>query len=130
VPVIALCESVKFTSRVALDSIVGNELGDADGLVESRESVIFTCPAPNTAATAASGKGGKKGRNATEEDDSADSSKQKRGLEAWNDQPNLQLLNPMYDATPSEYLDMVITELGSLPPSAVPVVNGVWGGEE
>lgn len=51
------------------------------------------------------------------------------GLEGWAEQANLQLLNLMYDVTPAEYLDMVITELGSIPPSAVSAVNGVWGGE-
>ena len=29
----------------------------------------------------------------------------------------------MYDVTPAEYVDMVITEMGSLPPSAVPIVH-------
>lgn len=46
-------------------------------------------------------------------------------LANWRDQPNLQLLNLMYDVTPAEYLDMVITELGCLPPSSVPVVIGL-----
>ena len=29
----------------------------------------------------------------------------------------------MYDVTPAEYVDMVVTEMGSLPPSAVPIVH-------
>lgn len=45
------------------------------------------------------------------------------GLDKWRDVPNLQLLNLMYDLTPAEYIDMVITEYGSLPPSSVPVVH-------
>ena len=44
------------------------------------------------------------------------------GLEKWREVPNLQLLNLMYDLTPAEYINMVITEYGSLPPSSVPVV--------
>lgn len=48
-------------------------------------------------------------------------------LQGWKTTRNqgLQLLNLMYDVTPAEYLDMVITELGCLPPSSVPVVIGL-----
>lgn len=86
-PVIVCCESVKFTERVALDSVVVNEIGDAEELV------------------GAGGEGAGK------------------GLEKWRDTNNLQLLNLMYDVTPAEYIEMVITEYGSLPPSSVPVVH-------
>jgi len=134
VPVIVLCESVKFSSRVPLDSIVGNELGDADALVEHEADGIVT-PAAHpdhsaaaAAAAAASGKKGKGAKAEAEEEDDA-TRRKKVGLEGWADLPNLQLLNLMYDVTPAEYLDMVITELGSIPPSAVSAVNGVWGGE-
>lgn len=126
IPVIVLCETVKFTGKVALDSIVMNELGEADALVEQEEVDVFTSIAPPAAAIEKSGKGGKKGK----EDDEKEETISKQGLEGWRDQPNLYLLNLMYDVTPAEYLDMVISELGSLPPSAVPVVNGVHGGEE
>ena len=44
-------------------------------------------------------------------------------LEKWKDVPNLQLLNLMYDLTPAEYIDMVITEYGILPPSSVMAVQ-------
>ena len=91
-PVIVLCESIKFTGRVALDSIVVNEIGDADSLVDVEGEA--------------------------------------KGLEGWRDLQNLQVLNLMYDVTPAEYLDMVITELGDLPPRAVPVVNGLHGGDD
>ncbi len=128
VPVIVLCESVKFSSRVVLDSIVGNELGEADALVQHEgDGIITPAPSKNEPATAIAkkGKGGK-----TEAEDEDDPAKRKKvGLEGWAEQPNLQLLNLMYDVTPAEYLDMVITELGSIPPSAVSAVNGVWGGE-
>jgi len=131
VPVIVLCESIKFTSRVALDSVVNNELGDADALVELDESEMLTSTIPEPAAAMAPGKQSKKGnKNMAEDDDSAGGVKQQGGLDGWSEQPNLQLVNPMYDVTPAEYLDMVITELGTLPPSGIPVVNGVWGEEE
>ena len=45
------------------------------------------------------------------------------GLAKWKDVPNLQVLNLLYDLTPAEYITMVITEYGSLPPSSVPVVH-------
>jgi translation initiation factor eIF-2B subunit delta len=131
VPVIVLCESIKFTSRVALDSVVSNELGDPDALVELDESEMLTSTTPDPAAAMASTKQSKKGnRTMAEDDDAAGVVKQHGGLEGWNEQLNLQLVNPMYDVTPAEYLDMVITELGTLPPSGIPVVNGVWGEEE
>ena len=85
IPVIICCESVKFTDKVALDSIVTNEVAPPD------ELTILG-------------------------DDST-------SLMKWKETPNLQLLNLMYDVTPAEYIDMVITEYGSLPPSSVPVVH-------
>jgi translation initiation factor eIF-2B subunit delta len=130
VPVIVLCESIKLTSRVALDSVVGNELGDSDALVELDDSETINSTAAEAPGTTSSGKGGKKGNKNAEDDDSTDAAKQKKGLAGWDEQLNLQLLNLMYDVTPAEYLDIVITELGSLPPSGVPVVNRVSGGEE
>jgi translation initiation factor eIF-2B subunit delta len=126
IPVIVLCETYKFTGKVALDSIVMNELGEGDALIEQREVEVFTSSAPPAAATEKQGKGGKKGK----EEEDQEEKKVKTGLEGWRDQPNLYLLNLMYDITPAEYLDVVISELGSLPPSAVPVVNGVQGGDE
>ena len=44
-------------------------------------------------------------------------------LSKWEDVPNLQLLNLMYDLTPAEYISMIITENGSIPPSTVPIVH-------
>lgn len=84
VPVIVCCESIKFTDKVALDSIVSNEVAPPDELIIQGES--------STALT------------------------------SWRESPNLQLLNLMYDVTPAEYINMVVTEYGSLPPSSVPVV--------
>ena len=85
VPVIVCCESVKFTDRVALDSIVTNEIAPPEELLLQ-------------------------GHEAT-------------ALGAWRDCAGLQLLNLMYDVTPAEYIKMVITEYGSLPPTSVPAVH-------
>lgn len=107
VPVIVCCESLKFTDRVALDSVVLNEVAPSEELVIPSPSAKVASPDPSakaeekTAATPAA------------------------GLEGWSDINNLQLLNIMYDVTPAEYIDMVITEYGSLPPSSVPVVHRI-----
>lgn len=99
VPVIVCCESVKFTGKVALDSIVLNEVAPADELLPP---AIASQPL----------------RSAGDEDD-----EKKKTLLEWRDIPNLQVLNLMYDVTPAEYIKMVICEYGSLPPSSVPVVH-------
>lgn len=81
-PVLVLCETIKFTERVALDSIVHNEMAPAD------ELVIPGGP-----------------------------------LEKWKDVKKLQLCNPMYDVTPAEYIQMIVTESGNVPPTSVPVLH-------
>ena len=40
----------------------------------------------------------------------------------WRDSPKLKLLNLVYDLTPSECVTAVVTELGMIPPSSVPVI--------
>ena len=87
IPVIVCCESLKFSERVALDSMAINELAPPDELLAQDEP--------------------------------------KSLLAGWTDIDNLQLLNPMYDLTPAEYIDMVITEYGSLPSSSAPMVHAL-----
>lgn len=81
-PVLVLCETIKFTEKVALDSILHNEIAPADELV-----------IPNGP------------------------------LEGWRDVKGLQLCNPMYDITPAEFLQMIISESGNVPPTSVPVLH-------
>ncbi|KAL8998317.1 MAG: hypothetical protein Q9169_002631 [Polycauliona sp. 2 TL-2023] len=88
IPVLVLCESVKLTDKVALDSIATNEIAPSHALGFFGTGVD----------------------KAAEEDD-------------WRNAANLVGLNMMYDLTPAEYIHMVITEYGSLPPSSVPVVQ-------
>lgn len=125
VPVIVCCETVKFTDRVALDSIVVNEIADADELVAANEPEQVTglpdpaaVPPPET-----NKKGGKGAAKAPKPEEAPVSTTNDLPLTSWKDTPNLQLLNIMYDVTPAEYVDMVVTEMGSLPPSAVPIVH-------
>jgi len=43
-------------------------------------------------------------------------------LEGWADNEHLQLLNLTYDVMPADYVSMIITELGMVPPTSVPVI--------
>jgi translation initiation factor eIF-2B subunit delta len=119
IPVIVCCETVKFTDRVALDSIVVNEIADADELVVNPSPDQITgipdeedLPVPDP-----------KKKTSTVDPPAYSNGTTKSPLTNWKTTPNLQLLNIMYDVTPAEYVDMVITEMGSLPPSAVPIVH-------
>ncbi|KAL4887351.1 hypothetical protein BJY04DRAFT_175695 [Aspergillus karnatakaensis] len=125
IPVIVCCETVKFTDRVALDSIVVNEIADADELVLSQPPHQLTdLPDPAAASQPEPKKGGKPAAFNLNSTESNTTPKNKDfPLTDWRDTQNLQLLNLMYDATPAEYVDMVVTEMGSLPPSAVPIVH-------
>lgn len=40
----------------------------------------------------------------------------------WRDTSSLKLLNLSYDVTLSEFVDVIVTETGNLPPSSVPVI--------
>ncbi|CAK3858941.1 translation initiation factor eif-2b delta subunit like [Lecanosticta acicola] len=104
IPVIVCCESVKFSGKVALDSVVINE-------VAPPEELLF----PETASTQT---------NNTPANEEGDEAKLK-SLRDWKEIPNLQILNIMYDVTPAEYIRMIICEYGSVPPSSVPVVHRI-----
>lgn len=43
-------------------------------------------------------------------------------LKEWRDTPNLKLLNLVYDLTPIEFISVVITEVGMIPPTSVSVI--------
>ncbi|KAF1989922.1 nagb/rpia/CoA transferase-like protein [Aulographum hederae CBS 113979] len=105
VPVLVLCESYKFTERVSLDSIVNNEVGPAEDLLASLG--IMKQPGDATEGGAA--------------DEDQLETREAR-ITKWKDTPNLQMLNIMHDLTPAEYITMVVTEFGCLPPSSVPAV--------
>ncbi|KAJ5636057.1 uncharacterized protein N7484_009370 [Penicillium longicatenatum] len=128
VPVIVCCETVKFTDRVALDSIVVNEIADAAELVSANPPQQVT-GLPDPAAFTAppidpkKGKGGKPAAAPTPDPVASDRIPSPSPLANWKETSHLQLLNLMYDVTPAEYVDMVVTEMGSLPPSAVPIVH-------
>ncbi|KAF5445375.1 hypothetical protein F2P56_034426 [Juglans regia] len=43
-------------------------------------------------------------------------------LNNWAKKENLQLLNLMYDSTPSDYISMIVTDYGMIPTTSVPVI--------
>ncbi|KAI8876560.1 IF-2B-domain-containing protein [Backusella circina FSU 941] len=43
-------------------------------------------------------------------------------LDQWRDQPDLRLLNILYDVTPSKYITLVVTEVGLIPCTSAPVI--------
>jgi len=115
VPVIVCCESIKFTDRVALDSIVQNEIAPPDELL-----VPTATPLSIPESTDAAKSGGQRGKEVEDKESVIDG-----GLARWRDVPGLQLLNILFDVTPADFIDMVVTEYGSLPPTSVPVVHRI-----
>lgn len=85
IPVIVLCESMKFSDRVQLDSVTVNELAFPEMLANTYIS-------------------------------------DKKKLAQDESKASLKYLNLCYDLTPAVNLTKIITELGHLPPSAVPVI--------
>ncbi|XP_020585354.1 translation initiation factor eIF-2B subunit delta-like [Phalaenopsis equestris] len=51
-------------------------------------------------------------------------------LANWSDHKNLQLLNLFYDATPSDYVSIIVTEHGMVPPTSVPVIVREYGKDQ
>ncbi|KAF5206938.1 Translation initiation factor eif-2b subunit delta, partial [Thalictrum thalictroides] len=51
-------------------------------------------------------------------------------LDKWANHENLQLLNLLYDATPSDYVSMIVSDHGMLPPTSVPVIVREYRREE
>lgn len=96
VPVIVCCESVKFTEKVALDSN-GTELAPSEELFSE-----------DLGGLSADEKEAEKRRLET--------------IKLWRENSNLYQVNSMYDLTDRSHIRMVVTEYGSLPPSAVPAV--------
>ncbi|XP_078506228.1 translation initiation factor eIF2B subunit delta isoform X2 [Lissotriton helveticus] len=54
----------------------------------------------------------------------------KAPLESWNSNTSLHLLNLVYDVTPPDFVDLVITDLGMIPCTSVPVILRVKNVEQ
>lgn len=125
IPVLTCCESIKFSERVQLDSVTTNELADPEDLVTNTGSK----KAPQRKLLAleyykkfqeASLERKETLKKATDRKD--DFPNDSDILKDWKTIPLLNILNIMYDLTPPLYINKVVTELGSLPPSSVPVI--------
>jgi len=103
IPVMVCCETYKFSESVRLDSFVWNEIGDPDELINNNivnpliQSQFISSRQPKEQPS-------------------------DEILSDWRDIPQLKLLNLHYDVTPSKYITMVITEMGMIPSTSVPVV--------
>lgn len=127
-PCVVLCETYKFSDRVLLDSFVVNELGPA--LAPPGGDAAEAVPAAEPVAKKDDGarskggnddgaKGGKPGK-----DDSSKNNKPGARPEPVLDDPThdgrLTRLELLYDVTPAKFLTVCVSELGSLPTTAVP----------
>ncbi|CCG83861.1 protein of unknown function [Taphrina deformans PYCC 5710] len=100
VPVIVACETYKFSDRVQLDSFVTNELGltseiDTPEREQSAAENIKALPDVKSAKTV------------------------DKDIHVPKDSQVLKL-NLLYDVTPDKYITLCISELGSLPTTAIP----------
>ncbi|KAH7615950.1 putative translation initiation factor eIF-2B subunit delta [Nannochloris sp. 'desiccata'] len=97
VPVMVCSETYKFHDKVQLDSVTYNELGDPAVLTKMNDH----------GGVGNNGITGSTGNSTTASNANS---------------PNLSLLNLEYDTTPAEFVTVVVTEVGVLPPTSVPVV--------
>lgn len=85
-PVLVCCETYKFCERVQVDSIVYNELGDPNKILN------------------------------------IDTAEEESPLRSVSSKTPPESVNLMYDVTPPDFVTAVVTELGFLPCTSVPVV--------
>lgn len=119
VPVLVCCETYKFCERVQTDSFVSNELG--------MEKIAIGCFQLSAFCSFCN----ERCHNQHEfphvscpddPDDLIVTRTGKTQLEHWQNVPSLGLLNLVYDVTPPDFVDLVITDLGMIPCTSVPVV--------
>lgn len=126
IPVLTCCESIKFSDKVQLDSVTTNELSDPEDLVLNIKSKQV--PAKKSLALEQFLKlqeETEKKQSAPRKNNGGDKKEAvvpEEPLKNWKKIPSLNILNIMYDLTPPTYINKVVTELGSLPPSSVPVI--------
>lgn len=131
IPVLTCCESIKFSDRVQLDSVTTNELADPEDLVHnihSKNATVKKSPALEQfirqceeEARSETSKNTKQ-QPKTSKEPKEEPKEVGSPLKDWQSLDHLNILNIMYDLTPPEYIKKVVTELGSLPPSSVPVI--------
>ncbi|AET38323.1 translation initiation factor eIF2B subunit delta Ecym_2610 [Eremothecium cymbalariae DBVPG len=136
IPVLVFCESLKFSQRVQLDSVTFNELADPNALVEISSDNPVKRRSNKGFLLQRFVKERKDYMKQKDEQDTKQNNSNKTKIETeerkdepdkpiladWQNLPNLDIFNIMYDLTPPEYIQKVITEFGALPPSSVPVI--------
>lgn len=113
IPVIVCCETYKFSDRVQLDSFVQNEIGNPDELVNDQHNNFGHSSVRYHDSV----------RGSSNSTVAASSGSTSGGvLSGWKESRDLKLLNLLYDLTPSEFVTVVITEVGLIPCTSVPVI--------
>lgn len=106
IPVMVLCETIKFSERVQLDAYVFNELANPDDLLSTpANNCSFSCQAPLKNSPIFSN------RRLSLLDETT--------VHAL---PNLNLLNLLYDVMPAGFVSVVVCEWGLIPVTSIPVV--------
>jgi translation initiation factor eIF-2B subunit delta len=98
VPVLILSETYKYSNNLQLDSFAKNELGKQ---IYSGRHMIDTLAAPAVDLPSSN------------------------GTEGDTLNPNLQIINPLYDLTPHTHITVLVTEVGLIPPSAISTLAGL-----
>lgn len=108
VPVLALCESYKFSEDVRLDSFTWNEIGDPDELIDTSNH------APTDFNPA-----GQDFEHLNDELDTLNLDAEDKckdvTLSNWRDIEKLKLLNLHYDVTPAIFVTALVCEYGIVP---------------
>ncbi|KAH3666389.1 hypothetical protein WICMUC_005657 [Wickerhamomyces mucosus] len=116
VPVLVCCESIKFSDKVQLDSVTLNELSDSNLLInngQKRQNISLDKFVQNHEI---------KPIQSTKDKKEKDDSSKVEDLSNWRNNQYLNIVNVMYDLTPPDFIEKIITEVGALPPSSVPVI--------
>lgn len=136
IPVLVCCESLKFSDKVQLDSVTLNELGDSDDLINTKPfnktgfnlqqymnelNDKLRLEKENDKKTSKQQQQQQQQKK-IEEEKRLNKTDDEYDLSNWKQYKNLNILNILYDLTPPEYIQKIITEFGALPPSSVPVI--------
>ncbi|GMM33271.1 translation initiation factor eIF2B subunit delta [Saccharomycopsis crataegensis] len=137
IPILVCCESIKFSERIQLDSVTQNELGDYNNLMDFftdspkkknfalesfiKQKQLESKPSKQQQTQKQKNTQSQKDQNFKLEIPGGDSDESPLKKDISNIS-NLKILNIMYDLTPAHYINKIITELGALPPSSVPVI--------
>lgn len=129
IPVLVCCESMKFSDKVQLDSVTLNELGDSDDLINTKpfnktgfNLQQYLNKLEDNKFNENNKKNNNNGKKNGLKQDIKSNKDDEYDLSDWKSLPSLNILNILYDLTPPEYIEKIITEFGALPASSVPVI--------